>query len=424
MNARPNSPAPKRRRAHQRRGSAYVLVLSIALVVLTVGLSVLALARVETRMVRETNEWTEAALLASAAVEHAVNTLDQTPSWRTTFTHDTQAYSHALGSGTMSWKLIDPTDTSLSNDQHDPVVIRGRGQVGGAIRIYSLRMHPAGDTIGPLSSSIHAGMNITVGSGKVVTVTGGPVTCNGTLDNDGTIDGDVEAGSVVNTGTITGSITTPIPAKRMPIDGTFKLYQSMATPIAPGAIDKQVLTAGYNPWGALNPDGVYYIEADVGDLVIKDARIHGTLVIRCTGGSKVIVDGSVSLQPHRTDFPVLVVLGDVDFRFQGAADDTLDEAALSTNFNPAGAPDATDATDGDTSDVYPSEVRGLVYAIGSVDLDQASAIDGVLIAEQNITFSSDIDAEFIDLTAAPPIGFTAGASVAATPMGWGWETDG
>jgi hypothetical protein len=205
-----------------------------------------------------------------------------------------------------------------------------------------------------LNTCLHASGKVQIKGGRSLTVVGAPVSTNGILDNDELIDGDAEADSIDDMKTITGTLTAPVPNKQMPASSVISDYIARATVIPyAGAIDKKVLTAGSNPWGPVDPNGLYFIDTGGGDLQIKNTRIHGTLIVRTDGGS-LFVEDTVLMQNYRSDYPVLIVDGDVYIRHK-SADLQLSESVCAMNFNPVGAP-YEGATDGDMLDEYPSEI--------------------------------------------------------------------
>ena len=160
--------------------------------------------------------------------------------------------------------------------------------------------------------------------------------------NEGVIYGDAEARSTItNLGTIIGTQTVPVPDKAMPAATVVADYIVLATPITygmvvGGVIDKQVLSPGNNPWGATDPDGVYYIDTLGGDLTIRASRIHGTLIVKCGAGT-VRLETAALLHPYRTDYPTLIVDGDLEVLLD-SGDIPLSEAQWEISFNPIGTP--------------------------------------------------------------------------------------
>jgi hypothetical protein len=174
-----------------------------------------------------------------------------------------------------------------------------------------------------------------------------------------------------------------------------------------------------NPWGSPNADGVYVINL-TSDLTIRRCRINGTLVINGSGRLVTIRD-NVFIHPSRADYPTIITDADLLLDFVGTGN--LSESTESTNFNPAGAP-YQGVTDSDTSDVYPSEIQGLVHTRGRLTFQSTSLVRGVIIAES----AAATDAVLVNgtpqviytpsLLSSPPMGYTR--NIAMTPVAGTW----
>jgi hypothetical protein len=182
-------------------------------------------------------------------------------------------------------------------------------------------------------------------------------------------------------------------------------YISKATVVPfTGTIDERILAPNYNPWGAGNPDGVYYIDTGSNDLTIRDSRIHGTLIID-TRGKKVTLDNSVFIHQYRADYPVLIVNGELRIRIH-SFDYPLSEWSNFRNYNPIGAP-YQGSYDWDISDEYPNEIQGLVYVVGTVKFQQPAKIVGALICQGAVDCEEPSTIVYDkNLYSNPPEGYT------------------
>lgn len=133
----PTTP-PRQRSTPDSRGSIYVAVLLIALVVTVVGLSGLTLARLQLRSAEMAGDVTAARFYAQSAVEIALHVLNTDPDWRTTYEDDTWTSAQPIGRGSFCWKLVDEGDDDLGDDPRDLVRVYGQGLAGNAVRIYSV----------------------------------------------------------------------------------------------------------------------------------------------------------------------------------------------------------------------------------------------------------------------------------------------
>lgn len=157
-------------------------------------------------------------------------------------------------------------------------------------------------------------------------------------------------------------------------------------PDGPG-IRRAVLSPAVNPFGAgqTNPQGIYVLDCDGRDVRIENARIVGTLVLIDPGAGSRIA-GSVHLEPARVNYPALLVSGGLTIAMDDAG---LSEAAIGVNLNPPQTPfpyndGAGGDTDGDLDDAYPSLIRGLVYASDDLTFDGRCAVEGLVIAHDDI----------------------------------------
>ena len=136
-------PDPRR---HTRRGVAYILVLSIALIVTTIGVSTLLLARTQQRAVRMAEQAAKADCSAQSLADLTVFRLNNNPNWRTTYSNNVWTTNEIVGEATFRLKLVDETDGDLADDANDPVRLYAKATVGEAVRIYSARLAPVTPT--------------------------------------------------------------------------------------------------------------------------------------------------------------------------------------------------------------------------------------------------------------------------------------
>ncbi|RMF75784.1 MAG: hypothetical protein D6744_13065, partial [Planctomycetota bacterium] len=116
----------------------YIVVLFSATIVTIIGLSALTAARIEFRQSQTSQETAIARSLAQSAIEAAAVAIGNDASWRTNMSHNTWTPETPLGIGTISWKLVDEVNGSLTADTTAPVRIYGRGAVGQTVRMYSV----------------------------------------------------------------------------------------------------------------------------------------------------------------------------------------------------------------------------------------------------------------------------------------------
>ena len=125
-------------KARRRRGSLYVTVMGVTLIVGMIGVSILTVARLNRRAATAQHDAIEADLLATSAIDAAVAVLDSNENWRTDFLNDTEYPNPAtaMGNGSLTWKLVDE-DGDLADDDADDVRVFGIGRVGQTVRVHS-----------------------------------------------------------------------------------------------------------------------------------------------------------------------------------------------------------------------------------------------------------------------------------------------
>ena len=293
----------------RNRGSIYLFVLASSLIITIIGMGSLFAVRVQSRSARTAEAATHVRLCAQSALELGLLMVTKDPNWRTTQANGHWLSGTSLGDATLSLEGIDPLDGDLTDNEYEPLVLTGTGQKGLARYKTQVTLVANVKALEALNTCVHAKKRLHVHLGNQLTASGAPASTNEDLDNDGTITGDVHADTVTAAGTITGELTEGAVQKRLPDAAVITDYLSKATTVPfTGDIDKQLLTPAYNPWGAENADGVYFIDTGDQDLTIKDSRIHGTLIVD-VGNKKLFLTESLMLHDYRSDYPVLIVIG-------------------------------------------------------------------------------------------------------------------
>jgi hypothetical protein len=353
------------------------MVLGTTLVVATLSLSGLLLARSRLAASRALSAAAEARDIAHSGIELACRWIAQDPNWRVNRSLGTWATDLPIGDGTVTIEASEPIDGNLTNRPYDAVRIRATGRRDEARQTWEVTLNADPDPLPVLQYALHCGGDTRIDSGHSLTVRNAPLDTDGRLRNDGTIVGNVEAASVQTAGNITGTLTIDTTTEQYPAN-PFAMYVALGTEITPGStIAGRVLSPGSNPWGATNPDGVYVIRAG-NDLTIRNSRIHGTLVILCAAGKQVTFENSLFIHPYRTDYPALLIQGDAEFEFTSTLG--LIEALAGANLNPSGSPYQGNS-DSDFLDIYPSEIRGLVHVRGEARFESNGKFRGAVLCE-------------------------------------------
>jgi hypothetical protein len=211
----------------------------------------------------------------------------------------------------------------------------------------------------------------------------------------------------------------------MPGSDVFDYYVNMGTLIDIELLDQGgtyelkevVLSPQSNPYGSPNPEGIYVIDCKGLTLQVKDLRVFGTLVL-LNPAIDSNIQSKVNFEPAVPNFPSLLVSGGIEFKYNSGS--PLLEAPLGVNFNPIGTP-YQGSQDSDTSDNYPSIIKGLVYVSGQFNLANdpfGSAVDGVVVCGSiaaNSDFTLTYRPTFLNY---PPPGFAAGSTMTIAPGSW------
>lgn len=394
------------RRQARRRASMYVTVLGSAMLMTTAGLAALTAVRVERRTAEQGNQLAEARLYARAAINMGRAWMRDDPDWRTNLGNGVWQNQLTFASGSLKLEASDPTDSDVTDSDYDPLVLLGTGAVGDAQYRLQVTLQPEVDPLEALKTCLHAGGSITINSSCTITVSGAPLSTNANLHNNASIIGDVEAATVSRTGTVSGTVTVPAPNKKMPRANLIDEYVALATTLAyNGDIDTMLIAPGVNDYGASkNSEGVYYIDTGSKDMKVRRSRIYGTLIIKVGSGTLTVQD-DVLVQPYRSDYPSLIVIGNLDLQITSGTTQ-LSESAQEVNFNPTGVP-YQGVTDTDKSDSYPNEIQGLVHVEGDVVLQNSALIRGVAIVEDDVTIAGTNTISYdASLYNNPPVGYT------------------
>ena len=119
--------------APERRGSAYVLVLSVSMIVVVIGLSGLMVSRIEQRGATAVSDMTAARTYALAAVEMGLFAIEADPlNWRKSFDLGNLPTDMPIAGGTLTLLANDPVDADLTNIAADPVLFTAIGVDGAA----------------------------------------------------------------------------------------------------------------------------------------------------------------------------------------------------------------------------------------------------------------------------------------------------
>lgn len=422
----PRHPPPRPHR-RARRGGLYIAVLGASILITVLGLAALTTARIEGRSAVAEADIAEARRCAAAALELGRYIISSDSTWRTHGNGD-WVLNSKFGKGTLTVNVSDPSDGDITNLPYGPVLVTGIGGKGDATQKLSVTLTP--QTLGweCLNSGLHAGGAVTFTSATLVA----DRTCGSNAAMTAaasSIQTNVEAVGAIAGATYTKSTTTGIPARSMPDSNVFNPY------IAAGAaldrnllastggkkyIENLVLSPGSNPIGpATSAAGIYVLDCNDEDIVIRNCRIVGTLIL-LNPGLGTTVTGSLRWDPATSNYPALLVRGPITI---ATSQTPLSEATQNTNFNPAGTPYGG-SSDIDKTDTYPSSIAGLVYTSGNAAFQGYNTISGIAIIGGTLSLTANAAtgvAARLDLTyngayyTSPPPGFAAPTRMVVSP---------
>lgn len=158
-----------------------------------------------------------------------------------------------------------------------------------------------------------------------------------------------------------------------------------------------------NPYGAgsVSPNGIYVISLPGENLVIRNSRINGTLVIQDSAG--VEFKDAISWEPSGRNFPALISKEEIKDNTSGTI---LDESSIGVNLNPVNTP-YLGSTNSNASDSYPTVISGAVICFRDIFLDGVATHSGPIMSNQVIRVDSPtLSIQFpSDMILNPPPGF-------------------
>ena len=106
---------------HRRFASTYIMVLGTTLIITVIGLSALAVVRVERFTSEGTADLAQARLNALSAIEMGLHTIAGDPDWRANQTSgSTWASKAETDTGAYTVTGVDPVDGNLTDPDTDP----------------------------------------------------------------------------------------------------------------------------------------------------------------------------------------------------------------------------------------------------------------------------------------------------------------
>lgn len=158
-----------------------------------------------------------------------------------------------------------------------------------------------------------------------------------------------------------------------------------------------------NPFGdgSVSVNGIYVISLPGENLVIRNSRINGTLVIQDSYG--VEFKDAVSWEPSGRNFPALISKEEIKDYTSGTS---LDESVIGVNLNPSDTPYQGDSNTTAT-DRYPTVVSGAIVSSRDIELKGVASYRGPIMSDGGIWVDCpNLSIQFpSDMLLNPPPGF-------------------
>lgn len=399
----------------QRRGTVYLAVISTAAVVTTLGLTALALVRVQRRADQITVDSMVARSAAMTGLEWATDVVASATEWRKRANANSGMLATlAVGRAKVGVSFVDAIDGDLEDSPLDPVEVTAKGVVTGvdtgATQLLRWQLDPVAVPLTCLGTAVSAG-DVSINNGVVGGA--GLVASNSNIAATGAkVRSRVRAVGSITGGTYYGAQNSGASAVGMPANDLFPPYQVAGTEILRSSLsgsrlERVLLSPTSNPYGKngtdVNARGIYWIDCDGHDIEIMNCRIVGTLVLLNTGPASA-VRGAVCWEPAEPGMPAILVSGPMTFDTRLTP---LSEADWAMNFNPSGT--AYNGTSNNTlSDKFPSMIKGIVYVSTNAVVTGELTVDGVLVVGSRLTVSGSLFAVHDDTYwYSPPPGFAS-----------------
>jgi hypothetical protein len=174
--------------------------------------------------------------------------------------------------------------------------------------------------------------------------------------------------------------------------GTFYVDDLTVREAATGyVVYQKVLGTGINTLynGApVNPQGIYWIDCGNTNLIISRSRIKGTLLVINPGPASCVGPGPVRWSPAVAGYPALLVHADTASNANICIEPTnrvLSETENGVNYNPAGAPSDDLGQNTTMTDIYPSEISGLIVVENNLTYLNNGLVRGSVVVGNDIT---------------------------------------
>jgi hypothetical protein len=412
-----------RTRAHFRirRGTAYVYLLGVSLIVVAAGVAAVeaSLSGLASHRLRAAAD--EARLLAQSGIEVAAHRIRSDSAWATKLgAGGTIMTNQAVGRGQVTVVVTDPADNDPASGDFDPILIRSTATVGSAVRIAEVELRRRWTPLPIIQTAMHGATGVTFNSGTGVAADRAVSSNLGASATGASIYARVEVATSASGEMYGGGLVEGAPLKAMPPADVIAQYAARATSIARTSlsgnnIDRRLLSPWENPYNpSRNPLGIYVVDMGNNDMEVRSSRIFGTLVVR--NARSVRIREGVVWEPAFPGLPALLVEGPL---WIDGNTDTVSESTVGRNLNPPSTP-YKGVSNSTTGDVYPSRLEGLFYATGRIRIRQPRPVLlGTFVSGADVVFENTYGVTYDSrVEEYPPPGFRTGPEYVMVPGSW------
>lgn len=415
---RSSSPPPARRTHRDERGSILLAVLGVTLLTTSIAIAVGYRTAIAVRAANRLADAVAASSHARAGLEAALHLVGDEPGWRTDRGEGVWIDTDALGSR-ITVSARDAVDGSIAVDpailstDADPVRLRARVRRGEVIRTVEAdgipQPHPA------LACAAVGVSEVRLLGGRVE----GRVWSAGTILHDGVTElvgdvlaspGELVAATLADDDTAILRVSDPatLPGPDL---GFFRDAGEEIPLPASRILSGVVFSSTSNPLGAISPHGLYWIDADGGDVILTEVCVLGTLAVLDATEVRVEDPYATGLDrgtayEHRAvnpALPALLVEGDLRLSLSGerVAMVTGDDGMRRVTSAISGVVLATGRLRGPQVDTV-----GEVFLHGSIIADRLELVSDEARLRHDPTLDANPVAGFVIATLRPVAGST------------------
>lgn len=406
-------------RTRRQRGTVYIAILGLSILVAVIGLGGIALSRAQARARDLQADTDEARGYAMDAVELARTLINADANWRTDYSNGNWFTNQSWGNGSITLNVTDPAG-ALNNADTDPVTVTGTGMKGQAVQRIQVTLVPVLTPYSCMYAALCTGGLLSLNNTTVIGA-GALISSNTSITTgNATVYPSAESAGAVLGSTFYANVTSLATPRTLPPSNVFDYYNANGTTIAysalpsGGTLQNCLLSPTSNPYGATNAKGIYIINCNLQNLTINNCRIVGTLVI--LNANNITIQGNINWEPAVANLPCLLMQGSVTMK---ASNGTLNEGGSIPNLNPASTPYPypNGAGNSTTSDSYPSVIDGLVYVSGNLVIQNNPSVDNLLVTGTlNASGTLSLNPQPI-LLSNPPPGFRT-VNMGVSPGTW------